>query len=75
MADINELIELEKISFKPEAKDDYARIRISKKQKMVLKMMAKERNMTVTELIMRLLQYEKETNVIFNKVLEEDVEG
>lgn len=74
MADINERIELENINFKPEAKDDYARIRISKRQKKALKMMAKERKMTVTELILRLLQYEKETNVILNKVLEEDLE-
>ena len=72
MADINELIEFQNTNFKPEIKDDYARIRMSKKQKKALKIMAKARKMTITELILNLLQYEKETNVILNKVLEEN---
>lgn len=44
---------------------------MSTRQKEALKMMAKARKMKVSELIMTLLQYEKETNVILNKVLEE----
>jgi predicted DNA binding CopG/RHH family protein len=72
MADINELVEFKNTSFKTETKDDYVRIRMSKKQKKAFKMMAKSRKMNMTELVLELLQYEKETSVILNKVLEKD---
>jgi predicted DNA binding CopG/RHH family protein len=72
MADINRLIEFQNTNFSSETKDTDIRVRMSTRQKEALKMMAKARKMKVSELIMTLLQYEKETNMILNKVLEED---
>lgn len=72
MADINEVIEFQNTNFVKEPKDDWVRFRVTKKQKKAINAMAKARKMTISQLIMTLLQYEKETNVILNKVLEEE---
>lgn len=71
MADINEIIEFQNTNFTNEPKEEWIRFRVTEKQKKAIKAMAKARKMKMSELVMNLLQYEKETNVILNKVLEE----
>lgn len=70
MADLDKIIQFQNTNFTNEPKDTDIRVRMSKRQKEALKMMAKARKMKVSELIMTLLQYEKETNMILNDVLE-----
>jgi predicted DNA binding CopG/RHH family protein len=72
VADINEIIEFQNTNFTKEPKEEWIKFRVTKKQKKAIKTMAKTRKMKMSELVMSLLQYEKETNVILNKVLEED---
>lgn len=72
MADINEIIEFQNTNFTNEPKEEWIRFRVTEKQKKAIKAMAKARKMKMSQLIMTLLQYEKETNVVLNKVLEEN---
>lgn len=72
MTDINEAIEFQNTNFIDEPKEDWVRFRVTKKQKKAIKTMAKARKMKMSQLIMMLLQYEKETNIILSKVLEKN---
>lgn len=70
MRDTSKLIEFQNTNFLDEPKDEWIRVRVTKSQKEVVKAMADARDMKMSKLIMELLQYEKNHNVILNQVLE-----
>lgn len=70
MVDLKELIDFQNTNFMGEQKEEWIKFRLSKSQKKAVKTMARARNMTISQLIMSLLQYEKDTGVILNEVLE-----
>jgi len=55
-----------------EKKTESILIRVSPTQKEIIKKMAKVRKISVAEMILNLLQYEKDNNILLNKVLEKD---
>jgi predicted DNA binding CopG/RHH family protein len=67
----DDLISFTKTTFNDEIKDKTIRARVSASQKQAIERMASDREMNSSELLLALLQYEKDNGVILKKVMEE----
>ena len=57
-------------TFTTEKKDKIIQFKVTESQRKAIKQMADSRGLNVSELILTLLQYEKEHNIIFNLLTE-----